>query len=124
MRQPFLANGISVTSPPIVQTGAVSTKCSSMGVEALDRPIQAPAVMHQETLISIDDRKKSSQPFFAYIACNAPHVPLQVRHEDEARYAAKVSNTNAARFLGMVANIDDNIGRLLSRLAQLGLERN
>lgn len=59
------------------------------------------------------------RPFFAYIACNAPHVPLQVRPEDEARYAGKIANTNAVKFLGMVANIDDNVGRLLERLVEL-----
>jgi arylsulfatase A-like enzyme len=57
------------------------------------------------------------RPFFAYIACNAPHVPLQVRPEDEARYTGKIANTNAVKFLGMVANIDDNVGRLLERLS-------
>jgi arylsulfatase A-like enzyme len=66
---------------------------------------------------------KGRQPFFAYIACNAPHAPLQVRPEDEARYTGKVANTNAARFLGMVANIDDNIGRLLAKLREWDLER-
>jgi arylsulfatase len=66
---------------------------------------------------------KGRQPFFAYIACNAPHAPLQVRPEDEARYLGKVANTNAARYLGMVANIDDNIGRLLGRLREWDLER-
>jgi len=67
---------------------------------------------------------KGKKPFFAYIACNAPHVPLQVRPEDEARYAGQVANTNAAKYLGMVANIDDNVGRLLARLTEWDLERN
>jgi len=62
-------------------------------------------------------------PSFTWIACNAPHVPLQVRPEDEARYAGKVANTNAAKFLGMVANIDDNVGRLLDSLARRGRDR-
>jgi arylsulfatase A-like enzyme len=66
---------------------------------------------------------KGRQPFFAYIALNAPHAPLQVRPEDEARYAGKGS-ANEAKFFGMIANIDDNIGRLLSRLESWGLERN
>jgi arylsulfatase len=66
---------------------------------------------------------KGRRPFFAYIACNAPHAPLQVRPEDEARYAGKVANTNAARFLGMVANIDDNIGRLLGKVREWNIER-
>src|SRR5262249_10469775 len=80
-------------------------------------------VFFGEALRWIELRNRT-RPFFAYIACNAPHVPLQVRQEDEQRYAGKVANTNAAKFLGMVANIDDNIGRLLARLADLGLERN
>ena len=66
---------------------------------------------------------KGRQPFFTYIACNAPHAPLQVRPEDEARYLGKVANTNAARFLGMVANIDDNIGRLLAQLEDWKIDR-
>lgn len=63
------------------------------------------------------------RPFFAYIACNAPHAPLQVRPEDEARYAGKIANTNAVKFLGMVANIDDNVGRLLERLSEWQRDR-
>src|ERR1051326_2315537 len=66
---------------------------------------------------------KGKQPFFAYITPNAPHVPLQVRPEDEARYAGKVP-TNTAKFFGMIANIDDNIGRLLELLKQWGIEQN
>ncbi len=66
---------------------------------------------------------RGRKPFFAYISLNAPHAPLQVRPEDEARYAGRFANTNAARFLGMVANIDDNVGRLLDRLQQWNLDR-
>jgi arylsulfatase len=66
---------------------------------------------------------KGGQPFLAWIALNAPHAPLQVRPEDEARYAGKVVNTNAAKFLGMVANIDDNVGRLLATLSEWGIDR-
>jgi arylsulfatase len=68
------------------------------------------------------DQTHRRGPFFAYITPNAPHAPLQVRPEDEARYAGKVP-ANVAKFFGMVANIDDNIGRLLERLRSLNLER-
>ena len=61
--------------------------------------------------------------FFCMITPNAPHAPLQVRPEDEARYTGKVKDANEAKFFGMVANIDDNVGRLLDRLAAWGLER-
>ncbi len=66
---------------------------------------------------------KGKPPFLAWIALNAPHAPLQVRPEDEARYAGRVANTNAAKFFGMIANIDDNVGRLLAKLAEWGIER-
>lgn len=66
---------------------------------------------------------KGRQPFYCYIPTNAPHGPLQVRPEDEARYRGKVKTESEAKFLGMVANIDDNVGRLLARIAEWGLEK-
>lgn len=67
---------------------------------------------------------QGQQPFFAYIATNAPHGPLQVRPEDEARYSNLVANPDVAKFFGMIANIDDNVGKLLEKLKGLGIERN
>jgi arylsulfatase len=66
---------------------------------------------------------KGKQPFFCYLAPNAPHAPLQVRPEDERRYTGKVKDPNVAKFFGMIANIDDNVGRLLDQLRRWGLER-
>ncbi len=64
---------------------------------------------------------KGKQPFLAWIALNAPHAPLQVRPEDEARYAGTAADPNAAKFFGMIANIDDNVGRLLAKLDEWNL---
>lgn len=73
-----------------------------------------------------------TKPFFAYIATNAPHGPLHVPASDEARYTDKVANlpkgpkqdnADLAKFYGMIANIDDNVGRLLAQLKDLGIER-
>lgn len=66
---------------------------------------------------------KGKAPFYCQIATNAPHAPLQVRPEDEARYADKVKQPNQAKFFGMIANIDDNIGKLLAKLEEWKLER-
>ncbi len=66
---------------------------------------------------------KGKKPFFCYIPTNAPHGPLQVRPEDEKRYADQVKQPNQAKFFGMVANIDDNVGRLLAKLAEWGIEK-
>ncbi|MBI4664568.1 MAG: arylsulfatase [Verrucomicrobia bacterium] len=69
------------------------------------------------------EKVKGGQPFYAQITLNAPHAPLQVRPEDEARYAGKVGAANVAKFFGMIANIDDNVGRLLDKLRDWGIER-
>src|SRR5262245_39525307 len=66
---------------------------------------------------------KNRRPFFCYVATNAPHAPLQVRPEDERRYADKVADPNVAKFFGMIANIDDNVGRLLAKLKEWDVER-
>lgn len=70
------------------------------------------------------DSVKGSQPFYCYIATNAPHLPLQVRPEDEQRYAEKVADPNVAKFFGMIANIDDNIGKLLGKLRDWKIDEN
>ena len=62
------------------------------------------------------------RPFFAYLATNAPHAPYNVPERYSSLYAGKdVPNAN---FYGMIANIDENMGRLLGRLKALGLEEN
>ncbi len=70
----------------------------------------------------IESANNGTRPFYAHLALNAPHAPLQVRPQDEARYAGKV-DAPTAKFFGMVANIDDNVGRLLARLDALGIQR-
>jgi arylsulfatase A-like enzyme len=66
---------------------------------------------------------KGEKPFFCYLATNAPHAPLHVRPEDEKRYADRVKDRDVAKFFGMIANIDDNVGRLLDKLKEWGIER-
>lgn len=65
----------------------------------------------------------SQEPFFCYIATNAPHGPLHVPPEYEAKYAKLVNTADEAKFFGMIANIDDNLGKLLGTLKDLGIER-
>jgi arylsulfatase len=69
------------------------------------------------------DTRRHRNPFFAYITPNAPHAPLQCPEEYFQRYAAK-AGTNEAKFYGMIENIDDNFGRLLSKLNEWGLSSN
>jgi arylsulfatase A-like enzyme len=84
------------------------------------------------------------RPFFAYLAFNAPHTPLEVPAPLYAKYQAMnlrpadfpgINITGGhsfpanfdpdvtAKIYGMVENVDDNIGRLLRRLDDLKLTR-
>jgi arylsulfatase A-like enzyme len=99
-----------------------------------------PAILHNGTFVKttgyctdvffaqatkwIESVKGKDEPFYCQITPNAPHAPLDVRLEDEARYKDKVKQPNIAKFFGMIANIDDNVGRLLDKLKDWGLEKN
>ncbi len=65
---------------------------------------------------------KGKQPFFAYIAPNAAHAPLDVPEEYAARHQGQVPE-NVAKFFGMIENIDENFGRLMAQLNKDGLDR-
>ena len=64
-------------------------------------------------------------PFFIYLPANAPHGPRHVPAEYVEPYMGKSDiPEDRARFYGMIANIDENIGRLRGRLSTLGLSEN
>jgi len=67
---------------------------------------------------------KQKEPFFCYLAYNAPHSPYQVPDRYFDKFKAKGFEDNVAAFYGMCENIDDNVGRLLAHLETLKLAEN
>jgi arylsulfatase A-like enzyme len=67
-------------------------------------------------------RQAKKKPFFCYLSTNTPHAPLICPPEYENKYTGKVP-ANTAKFYGMIENIDDNFGRLLKKVAELGIEK-
>jgi arylsulfatase A-like enzyme len=65
--------------------------------------------------------EKRAEPFFCYLAYNAPHSPYQVPDRYFDKFKAKGLEDNVAAFYGMCENIDDNVGRLLGKIDELGL---
>ena len=65
-----------------------------------------------------------SHPFFAYIATNAPHSPLKVADTYVEPFRKQGLDETTAKTYGMIANLDENAGRLLAHLAKLHLEEN
>ena len=76
-------------------------------------------VFFGEALRFIEEHR--AQPFYCHIATNAPHGPLNVEPHYAASYADSTPHEDRARFYGMITNIDENVGRLLRRLEELGL---
>ncbi|MEQ8847925.1 arylsulfatase [Botrimarina sp.] len=69
----------------------------------------------------IDAQRAGDQPFFAYIATNAPHDPFHAPEANRQKFERLGFDENKAGFYGMVENIDENVGRLLDRLAEWDL---
>ena len=68
--------------------------------------------------------RNRSRPFFCYIPTNAPHSPHLVDPRYSDPYLPLTPHEERAKYFGMVANIDENVGRLRRRLAELGLSEN
>jgi len=66
----------------------------------------------------------AARPFFAYCATNAPHDPPQVEERYWKPYADQGIDERTARIYGMIANIDENTGRLLDTLDRLKIAGN
>lgn len=67
---------------------------------------------------------RGQEPFFCYLAYNAPHGPWQVPDAYYDRFRAKGFNEVVSSIWGMVENLDDNIGRLLECLEEEGISEN
>jgi arylsulfatase A-like enzyme len=62
--------------------------------------------------------------FFVYLPTNAAHAPYRVPESYSQPYKDQGVPSPMAEFYGMITNIDDNMGRLVEKLKQLGLEEN
>jgi len=66
---------------------------------------------------------EGNKPFFLYLATNAPHGPSICPPEYSKPYA-KGKTRGVAKFYGMIANIDENVGKLRAYLKDHGLAEN
>ena len=79
-------------------------------------------IWFQEAQTFMDTTKA---PFFAYLATNAPHSPLVVAESYSDPYQEGEGTLyQSAAYYGMIANIDENFGKLVAFLERKGLEDN
>lgn len=64
--------------------------------------------------------QRQNEPFFCYLPTNAPHFPYWV----DTKYSAPYQDRGPAEFYGLIANLDENLGRLESFLTATGLRDN
>lgn len=74
----------------------------------------------------LEERSKSNEPFFLYLAYNAPHDPLQPPQEWLDRVQQREPNMDPirAKLVGLIEHLDSGIGRVLQRLDELRLSEN
>lgn len=72
----------------------------------------------------MDEMAGRKQPFFTYLALNAPHGPFNAPLQDFNFYKEKVDNNSTASFFGLIRNIDRNMERLDNWLDSSGLKEN
>jgi arylsulfatase A len=72
-----------------------------------------------EAMRFVDQARRD--PFFLYLAYNTPHAPYQVPDQYFDAFGGKGLSVENQSVYGMVANLDDNVGRLLAHLEKRGL---
>lgn len=96
----------------------------------------APELMHKEALTFIEENKDS--PFFLYYASPIPHMPLQVPREHFEKYIGMFGEEEPylgdkgyypnrypkAAYAAMVGYLDQQVGEIVEKLRELGLEEN
>ena len=71
----------------------------------------------------INNAAEQDKPFFLYLTTNAPHGPYICDPAYSKPYA-EGKTRKVANFYGMIANIDENVGKLREFLEEKGLDRN
>ncbi len=80
----------------------------------------------RQALRWIGEKSAAGAPFFAYITPNAPHSPhVSPGAKYDTTYAGKSLggqklDEQAVAYYAMITNIDENVGKLLARLDELG----
>jgi len=74
----------------------------------------------------INERKGKMEPFFLYLAYNAPHVPVQPPKEWEDKVIKRETGISErrAKLVALIEHLDDGIGRVLAAIEKNGMMDN
>lgn len=75
--------------------------------------------LSREAVAFVD--RHQDQPFFLYLAYNAPHAPLQATEKYLSRFD-HIKSPKRRTYAAMVSAVDDGVGAILDKMEQLELE--
>lgn len=86
----------------------------------------ATDIFTQWSIDYIDKQKKSKNPFFLYLAYNAPHFPVQPTEEWLAKVKKREPEISErrAKLVALIEQLDDGIGKVIRSLKENGLYEN
>jgi arylsulfatase A-like enzyme len=72
------------------------------------------------------ERAQAKQPFFLYLAYNAPHAPIQPPQEWLARVRQRENgiSDNRAKLVALIEHLDAGIGKIIDALKETGVSDN
>jgi arylsulfatase A-like enzyme len=96
------------------------------GHQVIDPEGHATELFTQWALEYLRQQTDSDQPFFLYLAYNAPHTPIQPPPDWIDRVRAREPGIDARRasLVALIEHLDENIGHVLSCLKDEGLDKN
>lgn len=73
----------------------------------------------------LHERSKTKQPFFLYLAYNAPHTPIQPPDEwlEKVKRRESGISDRRAKLVALIEHLDAGIGRVVDALKTTGLDR-
>lgn len=92
----------------------------------IDPKGHATDLFTQWAIDDIKERSRSKQPFFLYLAYNAPHTPIQPPKEwlEKVKKRQKDISDKRAKLVALIEHLDTGIGKVLAALKQSGAKEN
>lgn len=118
-RTDLVVRGKQPPAPPTRRAGNLILRGPEKTV--IDEPAYITDVFGDESVDFI--RRHADGPFFLYSAFNAPHSPFQVTEEYYNRFP-DVEHELQRIYFGMIAALDDAVGRILDALEEAGIADN
>ncbi len=90
--------------------------------QTIDPKGHATDLFSQWAVDYIHSRKGASEPFFLYLAYNAPHTPVQPPDDWLAKVKSRESDIDAdrAKLVALIEHMDHGIGQVLAALKESG----